>query len=109
MDSNVSSAIAPAPSKSSPWIPFSERMPEPPHGKILVTSDITAIDADGKKSQTWLISRVYGNGGDVVIYDRSDSYLVTHWRPAFPEEWPELREPKSEPKVCVYNEAGGPV
>lgn len=87
------------------WIPFTERMPPPKSGFLLVTNNIDARDALGKSSHVWLVSRVHThengpeiwNGHTLAEQREITAYAepiwlllrnLTHWRWALPEEAP---------------------
>lgn len=85
-----------------PWIPFTERMPSPHSGFLLVTNNLGARDAFGHYSHVWLVSmvhvherqekvggRIYAEAGEITAFAEPGDWHIrnlTHWRFAIPEE-----------------------
>lgn len=93
---------------ASGWIKFAESMPHEPHGKLLVTNNLAAVDSSGMMSHLWLVGmvhahddgpnvfggRVLAEQGEITAYAHPGPHPgdmplrnLTHWRPAVPEEW----------------------
>lgn len=95
----------------TPWIAFEAQMPTPPHGRILVTNNLSAKDAHGFASHAWMVGSVYRHRkqemsctrpgyveayeGEITAFTEDATRLrnLTHWRPALPEEWGQTEDP----------------
>ncbi len=81
------------------WFPIFTANIAEPHGLILVTNNIRALNAHGKKSHVWLTTMIHEStdepGTFTCFPEPFDPYTarpvlyLTHWRPALPEEWPQ--------------------
>lgn len=80
------------------WLPIATANIAEPHGVILVTNNLRALDAYGKKSHVWLTTMIHEDSEEPGTYScypepfdpfhSSKVHFLTHWRPALPEEWP---------------------
>lgn len=104
---------------TAPWIAFEDQMPTPPHGRILVTNNVEAKDAQGFASHVSLVYAVHhyqfgvslrghvlAEEGEVTAVSETGVRLrgLTHWRPALPEEWGQGSS--SEPLPCPCGGGG---
>lgn len=85
------------------WIAFSDRVPPKDHPKVFVTNLLGSIDGLCHIDHVWMVDLVFEqkdgeprgwmHAGLYYSFDEYDGITygnLTHWRPAFPEEWPSL-------------------
>lgn len=86
-------AHCPLRARFSGWISVNDRIPSSKDGAIIVTNNLIAVNAHGKKSHVWISTTgLYEDSteaGSWCIFTDSERRIsfVSHWRPALPEEW----------------------